>query len=452
MEAAAVPEERDPVDDIVQSYLQGMGFERTDIQAAMLILQSNETDVIMDYLLNNPNVDDFNLSPLEDIMDTDVAPQEGVNPMLIEGTNDPIMDTDAVPQEGVNPMVIDGTNDPILQETAGVNTQRDEIVDSVEREIFENERARSIAFIPTSDLLSDLLTDISIVERDILDESHVSVPDISVVEGDTTTDLDPIPVSNSVPADLTTSAVGYGSVLENYQNSVSIVNGTILGEEGTAEGIGSVEANNRIAFLNTVRTDIESYRTEFMQILNGELQQSDLDRGLEPLTTPLVTAGNEMTVGDNETEEVISASANSGSASATASATATVMTSTVSNNDSVMDETLQISPNNNHQGGMSQMTSYPPGPDDPHQSGGIENLIGIEEEYSRDTIIAENDPYMMDGRRAANAQLFLQDQGRRGLLDDTNEEEEVASQSLAPYQPSDRESQVRNNNLNNKRR
>ena len=188
------------------------------------------------------------------------------------------------------------------------------------------------------------------------------------------------------------------------------------------------------------------------------MQQSGLDRGLEPLTTPLVTAGNEVTVGDNETEEVISASANSGSASATASATAaaaataTVTTSTVSNNDSVMDETLQMSPNNTHQGGMSQMTSYPPGSDDPHQSGGIENLIGIEEEYSRDTIIAENDPFMMDGRRAANAQLFLQDQGRRGLLDDTNEEEEVASQSLAPYQPSDRESQVCNNNLNNKRR
>jgi hypothetical protein len=51
--------EIDPVDEIVQSYLQGMGFVRADIEVAMQAMQSNETDVVMEYLLNNPRGDDF---------------------------------------------------------------------------------------------------------------------------------------------------------------------------------------------------------------------------------------------------------------------------------------------------------------------------------------------------------------------------------------------------------
>ena len=57
--------EADPVDEIVQSYLQGMGFVRADIESAMLAMQSNETDVVMEYLLNNPGGggDDFPSDP-----------------------------------------------------------------------------------------------------------------------------------------------------------------------------------------------------------------------------------------------------------------------------------------------------------------------------------------------------------------------------------------------------
>ena len=57
--AVAQTRESDPVDEIVQSYLQGMGFVRADIEVAMQAMQSNETDVVMEYLLNNPRGDDF---------------------------------------------------------------------------------------------------------------------------------------------------------------------------------------------------------------------------------------------------------------------------------------------------------------------------------------------------------------------------------------------------------
>lgn len=57
--SAAQTREIDPVDEIVQSYLQGMGFVRADIEVAMQAMQSNETDVVMEYLLNNPRGDDF---------------------------------------------------------------------------------------------------------------------------------------------------------------------------------------------------------------------------------------------------------------------------------------------------------------------------------------------------------------------------------------------------------
>lgn len=51
------------MDEIVQSYLQGMGFVRADIELAMQAMQTNETDVVMEYLLNNPRGDDFLMSP-----------------------------------------------------------------------------------------------------------------------------------------------------------------------------------------------------------------------------------------------------------------------------------------------------------------------------------------------------------------------------------------------------
>ena len=147
-----------------------------------------------------------------------------------------------------------------------------------------------------------------------------------------------------------------------------------------------------------------------------------------------------MATGVNVAQEIISAS-NPGSDSASASG------AIVSDSDRVVDETHSTSPHHTHQGGISQMTSYPPGPEGVPQSAGGENLIGIEEEYSRDTMIAEGDPYMMDISRAANARLFLQDRGRRGLIDGANVEEEILSPSLARYQPSSREEEVHNYNF-----
>ena len=51
------------MDEIVQSYLQGMGFVRADIAFAMQAMQTNETDVVMEYLLNNPRQEEFYLEP-----------------------------------------------------------------------------------------------------------------------------------------------------------------------------------------------------------------------------------------------------------------------------------------------------------------------------------------------------------------------------------------------------
>ena len=50
------------MDEIVQAYLQGMGFLRDDIEVAMQAMQSNETDVVMEYLLNNPRGEEFQSS------------------------------------------------------------------------------------------------------------------------------------------------------------------------------------------------------------------------------------------------------------------------------------------------------------------------------------------------------------------------------------------------------
>ena len=63
LSAAVTAPEQDPVDEIVQSYLQGMGFVRADIAYAMQATHTNETDVVMEYLLNNPRLDEFYLDP-----------------------------------------------------------------------------------------------------------------------------------------------------------------------------------------------------------------------------------------------------------------------------------------------------------------------------------------------------------------------------------------------------
>lgn len=50
--------EVDPMDEIMQSYLQGMGFVRADITNAMQATGTNEIDIVMEYLLMYPSSGD----------------------------------------------------------------------------------------------------------------------------------------------------------------------------------------------------------------------------------------------------------------------------------------------------------------------------------------------------------------------------------------------------------
>lgn len=116
--SAAQAGESDPGDEIMQSYLQGMGFVRADIEVAMRAMQSNETDVVMEYLLNNPRGDDFLTGSEGDNIPTqDETSSLGVEPDLGSAVPDTLSalvgDISAVEDQDASLAL---TNDSFVQE------------------------------------------------------------------------------------------------------------------------------------------------------------------------------------------------------------------------------------------------------------------------------------------------------------------------------------------------
>jgi hypothetical protein len=85
--AQAISEaEVDPMDEIMQSYLQGMGFVRADITTAMQAMGTNEIDIVMEYLFMNPSTEgggSVESEGIDPLSDTGIPPGGGEADMVL---------------------------------------------------------------------------------------------------------------------------------------------------------------------------------------------------------------------------------------------------------------------------------------------------------------------------------------------------------------------------------
>ena len=366
-----------------------MGFVRADIEAAMLILQSNETDNIMDYLLNNPNIDDFAPNPFEGITHTD---------------------TNLVPQEGVNFPIVEDGSISVSEEVLGPNSLGDEGL---------NVRSQ------VRDSLSVLVGDISMVERDVREESTTLLTDITLaevgaidveveVEGDVSTSLLGLVNSRSINIDNALSSLSMDSRQThpppsnvNVEVDVDVevdVEVDLDGEEAAMENIGDA-FDNISSYANRIRSLDSGLDVEITNISRdgegGEDGDGDGDRDRD---------------GDDEWEgngledglEYSIFDTNFGSRSSLHFDTDTVMdTTTIENNEDELHILL-------HRGEISPLISYPPRPDVP-LSTMAEMCRSIGPGTGPRTMLPDDHPFVLNFRSGIESDPSWQ--GRESRLD-----------------------------------
>ena len=493
--------EADPVDEIVQSYLQGMGFVRADIESAMLAMQSNETDVVMEYLLNNPGGDGNDFPSDPDPIGTGTPPRgsDPIQSMSEEGSLSTFQNQVQSPGQGLEQDSMEALMDAINMvqrenamgrelereregEGEWPNEHGENLVPGNNSSVLDGSISHSNGLVGTTQTQSSI--DENILEQSVRNDDVAGVLDTVL---NTLTQMDRVgtvdtatPVSIVSVVDLSVGGGGdrvvgggEGVVEEGLVHRIEAVvaaataamatdNSTLTATD-LGPGTSAVEVAEMRRDLGALITELSRLCVEEGVSVQG-LESGGSVQGLEsedsldqmpdlvplnattsistgiPVTTSATTSSSaNATVTSSSSDSGLIPSLGPGSVSA-----AVLMLQSVEEDSPLLNSSNSLvnqTTEGNGNGSLSPTISFPPRPDGPLSALG-ENYSG--ENYSE----IENDlPFSsptsdsvfgVDGTRA---RLLLQSIGRRGLLESASGE---GSSILLPPPPGvlDNDSQV----------